>query len=291
MDGKALLADLATCRSAETLVAAILRHHPDWQAPVELEGLAREVGIVEYRDLDEEGITSGLLTDIGKTKGVILLAPSMLAPRRRFATAHQLGHFLLDDHRGDKRCIARDLGEDRRDTAHRKAEMQANRFAAGLLMPKPWLTAFVEGLGKPMVAHLPQIAAAYAVTLEAAAARYADLTQTMSALLFVKDGVFRYARPSRSFPPLAIRAGDPVPAALGAMTPTDKIVWLPADPRDWISVSRDARPPKLAMQVLTKANGFQLVLLMANAAAERRADEEEEKAATQSPKFGRPRTR
>lgn len=291
MLNQALISDLAACASPETLIAAILKHHPEWQAPVQPEVLARGVGISAFRDLDEAGAACALLADIDKTEGVILCAPALAAQRRRFAIAHQLGHFLLKAHRGDRQCTGRDLGETRRDTAHRKEEMQANRFAAGLLMPKPWFAAFVEGLGKATVAHLPIIAAHYAVSLEAATSRYADLTPAMCAFIFAKDGVLRYARPSRSFPPLAFRAGDPVPAAILAARPTDRIAWMPADVRDWLVPSRDARPPKLTLQVASKPNGFQLIMLSINAAAERRADEEAEKSATESPKFGRPRSR
>ena len=286
MRNDALIADLAACASPETLIAAILHHHQQWQAPVEPEALARSVGILAFRDLEGEGVASALLADIDKTEGIILCAPGMAVRRRRFAIVHQLGHFLLRAHRGDRRCTGRDLGEARRDTAHRKEEMQANRFAAGLLMPKPWFNAFVERLGKPTVAHLPTIADHYAVTLEVAVSRYADLAQAMCAFIFVKDGVLRYARPSRSFPPLSIRAGAPAPAAILAARPTDRITWAPADVRDWLALSRDVRTPKLTMQVASKANGFQLVMLFINAAAERRADEEAEKFAAERPKFG-----
>jgi hypothetical protein len=169
--------------------------------------------------------------------------------------------------------------------------MQANRFAAGLLMPKPWFNAFVDGLGKPTVVHLREIAAAYQVSLEAAASRYVDLTPTMCAFLFIKDRVVRYARPSRTFPPISVVPGDPAPAAILSALPSDRVAWRPADTRDWILVPRDTRPPNLTMQIMSKDNGFQLVMLFVNAAAERRADEEEEKSATQSPKFGRARSR
>lgn len=291
MQNDALMQDLAACGSPETLLATILKHHPGLRAPVEVKAIARSVGIVEFRDLEGDGFTSAIMADVEKAKGVILCSASLSAQRRRFAIAHQLGHFLIKAQRGDRQCTSRDLGENRRDTPHRKEEMQANRFAAGLLMPKPWFVAFVDGLGKPTVAHLPTIAAAYDVNLEAAASRYADLTQHMCALLFIKNGVMRYARPSRSFPPLSIRAGDPAPVAVRSAVPTDRIAWTPADVRDWITLPRDARPPKLTMQILSKANGFQLVMLFVNAAAERRADEETEKLATERVKFGRQRSR
>lgn len=286
MKNDALLNDLAACASPETLLAAILKHDPDLQAPIDVEAIALRVGITEFRELDNPGTASSALAVQG-AKGVILHAAGLSAQRRRHAIAHQLGHFLIASQRGDRQCSNRDLAESRRDTPHRKEEMQANRFAAGLLMPKPLFLSFVEGLGKPAVTHPAAIAAAYDVTLEAAASRYADLTQAMCALVFIKDGVVRYARPSRSFPPLSIRSGDPAPQVVRAATPDDRIAWLPADVRDWLSIARDARPPKLTVQIFTKANGFQLAMLFVNAAAERRADEEAEKEATERPKFGR----
>jgi Zn-dependent peptidase ImmA (M78 family) len=174
MKNVALLKDLANCASAETLLAAILKHNPSLQAPIDVEAIARSVGITEFRDLEAPDLKApacALMTDLAKTQGIVLAAPGTSAQRRRFAVAHQLGHFLLPSQRGDRQCSNRDLAENRRDTAHRKEEMQANRFAAGLLMPKPLFLGFVEGLGKPSVAHLPTIAAAFDVTLEAGPAR------------------------------------------------------------------------------------------------------------------------
>lgn len=287
MQKNTLMKALAECGSPETLLAAILNHYPDLRPPVQVEQLARDAGIAEFRDLEDKGFVSASMCDIEKMEGVILCAAGLSAQRRRFASAHALGHFLINTHRGDRQCTNRDLGEKRTDTPQRKEEMQANRFAAGLLMPKPWFVEFVAGLGKPMVTHLPIIAAAYDVSLEAAASRYVELTPGMYALVFVKDGVVRYMRLSRSFPATSIRPGSPAPAAVLSADPKDRIAWVATNVRDWILMSRDIRPPKVTMQILSRENGFQLVMLSINAAAERRADEEAEKLATQSPKFGR----
>ncbi|WP_426387651.1 ImmA/IrrE family metallo-endopeptidase [Sphingobium sp. R-21] len=289
MPNDAFLNDLANCGSAETLLATIFKYHPDLRAPVDVVAIAHGAGITKVRDLETAGLSSALTTDIAKGEAAISCGTGLSAQLRRFAIAHQLGHFLLDGQFVDRQCSNRDLAENRRDTPARKAEMHANRFAAGLLMPKPLFVASVEELGKPTVTHLPDIAAAYDVTLEAAATRYADLTQAMCAFLFVKDGILRYARPSRFFPTLSIQTGDPIPASVKSATPKDRIAWLPAEARDWIEISRHTRPPKLTMQILSKANGFQLVMLFGNVAAERRADEEAEKEATEKPKFGQRR--
>lgn len=280
----ALLQDLAQCGSAETLVAAILRHHPEWLAPIDVKAFAQSIGITSFNDIAADGVTSGLTTSADRRSGTILHAKSLSAPRERLAIAHQLGHFLIRDHTGDHQCRTRDLFENRRDTPQRKQEMQANRFAAGLLMPKPLFVAYLESLGKPGVAHLQTIAATYGVPLETAAARYVELARGVFAILLIKDGVVRYALPGRAFPALSLRPGDPAPPGAA---PGDKIAWAPADPREWVILSRETRPPGIAIQRLSKDNGLQIVMLSINAAAERRADEEAEKAATEGPKFGR----
>jgi Zn-dependent peptidase ImmA (M78 family) len=283
MQTDALLRDLAACASPETLLAAIFQHHPDLAVPVEVEPIARRVGIATFGDLMREGAASALIVDGDASARAILCAPTLSPQRRRFAIAHQLGHFLLGE-RHDRHCTARDLGENRRDTPQRKTEMQANRFAAGLLMPKPVFAPFVAGLGKPGIAQLPTIAAVYGVTLEAAASRYLDLSQAMCAFVFVKNGVVRYARGARTFPALAVGPGDAAPSHSAATQA--KPAWAPADVRDWITLPREARPPKLTLQAIDKAAGVRLIMLSVNAAAERRADEEAEKFAIERPKFG-----
>ena len=287
MQHDALLKDLTQCESPDTLVAAILKHRPDLQAPVDVAGLALSIGIAALRDIQTDRATSGLTTDSEKSQGVILTAPTFSPSRRRMAIAHLLGHYLMKTHVGDRQCANRDLSENRRDTPRHKEEMQANRFAAGLLMPKPLFVAFVDSLGKPSAAHLPGIAKAYGVPLEAAASRYVELTKGLHAVLLIKAGVVRYVMPGRSFPALAIRPGDAAPARAQTAKPDDPIAWTLVEPRDWLIVSREMRLPVMTMQVFSSPTSLKIVLLSINAAAERRADEEIEKAATESPKFGR----
>jgi Zn-dependent peptidase ImmA (M78 family) len=287
MQNDALLKDLAHCGSPDTLVAAILKHHPGLQAPVDVEDLARSMGISAFRAIHADGSTSGLLTDVETGEVIILTAATFSSPRRRIAIAHQLGHHLMTVHVGDRQCASRDLSESRRDTPRRKEEMQANRFAAGLLMPKPLFVAFVAGLGKPSVAHLPKIAATYGVTVKAAADRYVELAKGLFAVLLIKKGIVRHVMTGRSFPPLCVRPGDAAPATAQIASSDGPIAWTPVEVRDWLVMAREVRPPAMAMQMLDTRSGVKIVLLSINAAGERRADEEAEKAATESPKFGR----
>jgi hypothetical protein len=52
-----LLMDLADCGSPEKLLAVILKHHPDWTAPVPVEELARSVNIIDFRELEGDKAT------------------------------------------------------------------------------------------------------------------------------------------------------------------------------------------------------------------------------------------
>lgn len=106
---------------------------------INVEAIAEAEGIaVVSRALDEN--TSGLIVK-GADGTVTIGVNSAHHPnRRRFTIAHELGHYYL--HNGgarmfvDKRDWRASAGVDRR-------EIEANRFAAALLMPEPLLRAAV----------------------------------------------------------------------------------------------------------------------------------------------------
>ncbi|HEY0434549.1 MAG TPA: ImmA/IrrE family metallo-endopeptidase, partial [Chitinophagaceae bacterium] len=142
-----LLMDLADCGSPEKLISVILKHHPEWTPPVPVEDFAASVNIVKIAELEVDDFEGFLSTDAKKQKGVILYKAGSRKERRRFTIAHELGHFLIPSHQGNQQCTAADLQETRRDTIHQRQEAEANRFAAGLLMPKPWFTRDMDELG------------------------------------------------------------------------------------------------------------------------------------------------
>lgn len=276
--------DLADCGSPERLLGVILEHHRDWKPPVDVETFARTVGILEFRDLDVDGFVGALMTDLEKTKGIILSATGMSAVRRRFTVAHELGHFLIAAHRGDKRCTSKDLMETRRETLHQKEEAQANRFAAGLLMPKPWFVTQTDELGPPVLEHLRIIAATYSVSLEAAANRYAELTSETCSFVFLRNGRIRYARSSRTFPALAIRPGD--------QSPSDCVRaggrgWAAADSDEWLRPDGRSRRPPLRIQMMDQRDGFQTALLLIEESQREDDEELDDLIDSYTPRFNR----
>ena len=118
----------------------------------------------------------------------------------------------MPSHKGNQQCTAADLRESRRGDDHQRREAEANRFAAGLLMPKPWFSRDMNRLGDADVAHVRVLAKQYGTSLEATSNRYCELTDDICAFVFAKDGVIRYVRPTSNFPRLSVRTGDPLPA-------------------------------------------------------------------------------
>jgi Zn-dependent peptidase ImmA (M78 family) len=279
--GAALLMDLADCGSPEKLLEVVFRHHPDWTTPVPVEDLARTVNVDEFKELEGDSFEGALLTDPCKTRGVIFYKGTAPVERRRFTIAHELGHFLIPSHKGNRQCTAADLRESRRDNDHRRQETEANRFAAGLLMPKSWFLRDMSRLGDADVTHIQTLAKQYKTSLEATSNRYTDLTDDLCAFVFSKDGVIRYARPTRNFPRLSVKKGDHLPedcASLLAPAQPLRVAtpWTELDGSVWLQTERGRKAPKILEQTMRQSGGFQVTLLFINADEVEEEDEESE---------------
>lgn len=107
--------------------------------PVDVFAIARGLGVAleplpAERAGDAEGQCSGELVVHGYN-AIIRYAANQSIVRQRFTVAHELGHLLLHEE-----------GRAYRDTtfAGTPREIEANRFAADLLMPLSWVAAFAD---------------------------------------------------------------------------------------------------------------------------------------------------
>ena len=125
-------------RRAEQLLAKVGVNTP----PVPVKQVAQHLDIeIELADLGED--CSAVLVRHGP-RAVIGINKTHPINRKRFSIAHEIGHFLF--HQGDTyidkgyRVNFRDLESG---SGTKTEEMEANAFAAALLMPAPWVrTAF-----------------------------------------------------------------------------------------------------------------------------------------------------
>lgn len=133
-------------KKAREAAQALLARQENKAAPVPIERIAKSLGIrLEYAPLDDE--LSGL-AHIKEGIPIIGINALHSPTRQRFTLAHEMAHVLL--HRPElERAVHVDRGSLRRDALAAAGidaiEIEANTFAAELLMPTALLMAALEG--------------------------------------------------------------------------------------------------------------------------------------------------
>ena len=154
--------------------------------------------------------------------------------RKRFAIAHEIGHFML--HKGTQLILCSE--EDMHVWKESKTqEMEANEFAASLLMPYEFFIKFIK-IGQPTLDMISEIAKTFRTTLTATTLRYVGISKEPCALVVSKDGIIRWYRKSNSFN-FHVRVGEKLSFDTYAFDFFDGVT-LPTEPdsvpaRAWIA--------------------------------------------------------
>lgn len=115
--------------------------------------------------------------------------------RKRFAIAHEIGHFIL--HGGTQLILCSE--DDMYIWQESKAqEIEANEFAASLLIPQEIFIRLIKP-GQPTLDMISDLALEFRTTLTATALRYVDFSKESCALVVSKDGFIKWYRKSGSF--------------------------------------------------------------------------------------------
>lgn len=151
------------------------------QAPVPVERIAQEVGaIVSYQPFDAEDI-SGLLYRAAGASPIIGVNSANTKVRQRFTIAHELGHLCLHEGRDliFERLVRVNFRDATSSTATNEEEIEANRFAAELLMPasllEQGLRLLIEGKPTSDAELIQRLARRFAVSQQAMEYRLATL--------------------------------------------------------------------------------------------------------------------
>lgn len=160
----------------ERVVGKLLRQHGPNCPPVPVERIARSQGCrIEASDLRD---VSGILV---RSRGgnVIGVNSTHSEARRRFTIAHELGHLLL--HEGEQVRFDKEfrvsLRSDESSAGTNVEEMEANFFAASLLMPDAMLAADQRAYSIELedAESVRDLAGAYKVSVQAMTLRLARL--------------------------------------------------------------------------------------------------------------------
>ena len=157
--------------------------------------IRRDYGILKPGDLCIEDIAMAedLLITVGSLKGadgrlvrkgkngLVRISDSITEPtRRRFTMTHELGHWML--HKNDSQFFLCTEG-DMYDYQNNHLEVEANNFAAELLMPKRWVDSKFWQL-EPSISRIKEIADFFQVSLTAAALRFVELSKQTCLVIF-----------------------------------------------------------------------------------------------------------
>lgn len=112
----------------------LLNEHNVRRAPVEVQRIAEQYARVVPRPLEDD--ISGVLVPINKSSWVILVNSMHSPVRQRFTIAHELGHLLLHSYTAPHADRAFRFRDTRSSEGSALEEIQANQFAAELLMPR-----------------------------------------------------------------------------------------------------------------------------------------------------------
>ena len=119
----------------EKKASALLKRHSLMETPVDIFSLVDDEGITLVIDEMEDDHSGFLLVENGRA--TIAINESHHPNRQRFTAAHELGHLTLHAKDEDRFFVdkAFNRGPSASQGTHRE-EIEANRFAAALLMPE-----------------------------------------------------------------------------------------------------------------------------------------------------------
>jgi IrrE N-terminal-like domain len=134
---------------------------------------------------------SGVLVRVGNSYGIAYATQIENAGFQRFSIAHELGHYFLPGHLdavfGDDNIHESHAGFD----SGERYELEADHFAAALLMPREMFSAALRRVGDG-IAAVERLAAKCATSLTATAIRYTQCTPDAVAILLSTGGSINY---------------------------------------------------------------------------------------------------
>lgn len=129
-------------KKAEKVAYSLLEEHAVSQPEVPIEKIIKDLKInLVYEPLDAD-ISGFLFRDETTGKSIICVNENHTTNRKRFTIAHELGHFLLHNGSEDThidRGFTINFRNSISSQAINKREIEANAFAAALLMPEELL--------------------------------------------------------------------------------------------------------------------------------------------------------
>lgn len=213
-------------------LASILRARLGCPNKPDLYDLCDRLGL-RVKEVQAQGFEGALVRSKMSQKGIVAVRDSIREQtRKRFTIAHEIGHFVIPQHRLlDNTCLPDAM--ERFGAGQNQAEAEANEFAAELLLPAEQLRAEMN-LREPSMTTIGATARDYGTSLTATTYRYVDLTQAACAMIWSHNNRAVWFHRNEAFPFWLPLPGLPTRHSIagklfaGGATPTD-FAEVPAD--------------------------------------------------------------
>jgi Zn-dependent peptidase ImmA (M78 family) len=180
---------LATLK-ASTIIQSLQIRYPE---EIDINDISMERGaFVHERNID--GAEAWL---VRKGSKAIITVNSKLSEqgRKRFAIAHELGHFELHNDSQFVICSDEDMYVWNRSKSQ---ELEANEFASCILMPEVIFSRYIKREA-PNMDRVSELSGAFGTTLTATAIRYTQLSLEPCAVAISINGTLKWYKKSESF--------------------------------------------------------------------------------------------
>ncbi|MBY5828652.1 ImmA/IrrE family metallo-endopeptidase [Rhizobium leguminosarum] len=238
------MSKMFSLKMARQAAEALLKEEEVLSLPIDPFAIAaRRDIVVEGKAEKTEGV-SGMLLRHGNDFGIVYATHIRSEGFQRFSVAHELGHYFLPGH--IDQVIKDGIHVSRAGfVTNDPYELEADHFAAGLLMPES-LFRKEAGRHDPGLSAVEAIAEACGTSRTAAAIRYAELADAAVAVIVSTGGVIDYcflSEAMKSLPKLDwLRKGTPLPtgtataqlAATPARVAAGERIRTEVDVRDWL---------------------------------------------------------
>jgi len=177
---------------ATKLAKKVLREAKVKAAPVRIDHIAKRYAHIVWKKLppDVSGMLVPLAAATSKLRWAIVVNQDNAEVRQRFTIAHELGHLLLHRYttpHADAGYKVR-FRDQKSSAGSLREEIEANQFAAELLMPEDLILPHLEKIGfdysspdaetATMIRKLTRIAKQYEVSTQALSFRVANLVHS-----------------------------------------------------------------------------------------------------------------
>lgn len=181
--------------AANRVIDELAIQSPQDLQELELIAFARGA-LVRYASLDG---SEARIAMIGGKAVITVSSHIAQLQRRRFSIAHELGHLEMHARQASMIvCIDDDLAEWNLGGKEKDLEVQANQFAASLLMPGQFISPRIEDR-EPSITDIAQLAEEFDTSLTATAIRYCQLSREPVAIVFSQAGFVKWYWPSQYF--------------------------------------------------------------------------------------------